>query len=200
VARWWHENGVPGFQARTTGIMYEFARAEDEIALGQLRGLIFALAAIALTLLLALRRLDLVSIALVPNAIPVVMVFGFMGMAGVALDAGTVIVGSLALGIAVDDTMHLVAAFHDRLRTGLDVPAALDGAIRRVAHPMALTTITVGLGFSLLGFSQFTFTRNLGLLVAGTMAVCLLADLILLPALLSGIRPKEPKRSSEARI
>jgi hypothetical protein len=200
VERWWQENGIPGFQARTTGIMYEFARAEDEIALGQLRGLVFALASIALTLVLALRRLDLASIALVPNAIPVVMVFGFMGMTGVALDAGTVIVGSLALGIAVDDTMHLVTAFHDRVRAGMTVPAALDGAIARVAHPMALTTIIVGLGFSLLGFSQFTFTRNLGLLVAGTMAVCLLADLILLPALLSGIRPERPKRSSEAGI
>jgi hypothetical protein len=144
--------------------------------------------------------LDLASIALVPNAMPIVMVFGFMGLIGVPLDAGTVVVGSLALGIAVDDTMHLVTAFSDGLRSGVDVPTSLDRAIRRVAHPMTLTTFAVGLGFGLLGFSQFTITRNLGLLVAGTMGVCLLADLILLPALLGGIRDRNPKRSSDADI
>lgn len=195
--RWWREHGVPGFTARATGIMYEFARAEDEIALGQLRGLGLALAAVAAVLLVSFRRLDLASIALVPNAVPIAFVFGFMGLAGVVLDAGTVIVGSLALGIAVDDTMHLVSAYRDGRTSGADVATALDRALARVAHPLALTTCAVGLGFGLLGLSQFTFTRNLGLLIAGTMGVCLLADLILLPTLLAGLARAPHAGSSE---
>jgi predicted RND superfamily exporter protein len=100
-----------------------------------------------------------------------------------------VIVGSLALGIAVDDTIHLISAFQeDREREGAALPA-LDAALGRVLHPVVFTTLAVAIGFGVLGFSQFTFTRNLGLLVAGTMGVCLLADLVLLPALLSRLQP-----------
>ena len=194
AARWWSENGVPGVTPRATGIMYEFARAEDEIAMGQIRGLALALAAIGVILLAALRSARLAAVALVPNVVPIVMVFGFMGLAGVALDAGTVIVGSLALGIAVDDTIHLISAFQeDHQREGQALPA-LDAALARVLHPLVLTSLAVAIGFGLLGFSQFTFTRNLGLLVAGTMLVCLLADLVLLPSLLSRLQPMSSSR------
>ncbi len=193
--RWWAENGVPGIHPRATGIMYEFARAEDEIALGQIRGLLLALSAIAVVLLAALRRPILALVALVPNVVPVVMVFGFMGLAGVPLDAGTVIVGSLALGIAVDDTVHLISAFQNSYERQEGTLRALDAALARVVHPLVLTTVSVGLGFGLLGLSEFTFTRNLGLLIAGTMLVCLLADLILLPALLRSL-PETPRRTS----
>jgi predicted RND superfamily exporter protein len=196
---WWAANGVPSFRPRATGIMYEFARAEDEIALGQLRGLALALAAIAVILLLALRRVPLALMALAPNVAPILIVFGFMGLAGVPLDAGTVIVGSLALGMAVDDTVHLISAFREATDRRLGGVEALDEALARVAHPMVLTTAAVGIGFGLLGFSQFTFTRNLGLLIAGTMVVCLLADLILLPALLRGLSEGPHSPSSRTR-
>ncbi|NNL65885.1 MAG: MMPL family transporter, partial [Myxococcales bacterium] len=198
ASRFWQERGVADIEPRTTGIMYEFARAEDEIAMGQLRGLGLALLAIATVLLGALRRPSLALVSVVPNVVPIVMVFGFMGWSGIPLDAGTVIVGSLALGIAVDDTIHLVSAFRDARNAGTAPRLALDGAIRRVAHPLILTTLAVGLGFALLGLSQFTFTRNLGLLIAGTMTVCLLADLALLPALLWGTDPGRRPGSSEA--
>lgn len=192
---WWAENGPPGLHTRETGIMYEFARAEDEIAMGQIRGLVLALGVIAVVLLAALRRPTLAVVALIPNVVPVVMVFGFMGLTGVPLDAGTVIVGSLALGIAVDDTIHLVSAFQSGYERGEGTLRSLDAALARVAHPMVLTTVSIGLGFGLLGFSEFTVTRNLGLLIAGTMLVCLLADLLLLPALLRSL-PEAPRPPS----
>ncbi len=196
---WWSENGVDGIRPRATGIMYEFARAEDEIALGQIRGLFLALAAIAVVLVAALRKLSLAGVALIPNVIPIVMVFGFMGLAGVPLDAGTVIVGSLALGIAVDDTVHLVSAFQRSCEAGRGTLEALDAALGHVIHPLVLTTAVVGVGFGLLGFSDFTFTRNLGLLIAGTMLVCLATDLILLPALLRGVSGTRVPSSSRLR-
>jgi predicted RND superfamily exporter protein len=144
---------------------------------------------VAVILFAALRNARLAAVALIPNVVPIVMVFGFMGLAGVPLDAGTVVVGSLALGIAVDDTIHLISAFQeDREREGAALPA-LDAALARVLHPVVFTTLAVAIGFGLLGLSQFTFTRNLGLLVAGTMLVCLAADLVLLPSLLSRLQP-----------
>lgn len=181
---WWAEHGLTGFEARATGTMFEFARAEDEITFGQIRGLSIAMLVIGLILLLVFRRPALAGTALVPNAVPVLAVFGFMGLAGIALDAGTVMVGSLALGIAVDDTMHVVTSFHVARERGAGDTIAQ--ALRPNLPAITYTTVVVALGFGVLALSDFTFIRNLGLLIAVIMAVCLAADVTLLPALLQG--------------
>ena len=68
---WWLQNGVDGFTARTTGIMYEFGKAEDAIAYGQLRGLAFAFLTVSTILLAIFRWVRLALVALLPNVIPV---------------------------------------------------------------------------------------------------------------------------------
>jgi predicted RND superfamily exporter protein len=181
---WWSSNGVDGYSARATGIMYEFARAEDEIARGQIRGLGFALIAVAVVLFAVLGSVRLALISLVPNALPVAVAFGLMGYLGIALDAGTIVVGNLALGIAVDDTLHVANRFHSRVEAGESPLEALHWALERVLSPVVYTTIVVALGFAVLGLSGLMFTRNLGLLTAFILVLCLLADVILLPALL----------------
>ena len=113
------------------------------------------------------------------------MAFGFMGLFGIPLDAGTVIIGSLALGVAVDDTIHLAAGFV-RLRASGEAPHdALLSTLRRVLAPLVYTTLVVALGFCVLAVSGFTLTRNLGILMAAVMVLCLAADLLLLPVLLT---------------
>ena len=181
---WWSEHGVPGFMARGTGTMFEFARAEDEITFGQIRGLTIAILVIGLVLWLVFGRLDLAALALVPNAVPVLAIFGFMGFAGIALDAGTVMVGSLALGIAVDDTMHVITSLYEAHEGGASSEQALAIALRTNLPALTYTTVVIALGFGILGLSDFTFIRNLGLLIAAIMGVCLAADVSLLPALL----------------
>jgi predicted RND superfamily exporter protein len=181
---WWSSKGVEGYSARATGIMYEFARSEDEIARGQIRGLAFALSAVALILFAVLGSVRLAVISLVPNALPVAVAFGVMGYLGIALDAGTIVVGNLALGIAVDDTLHVAARFHDGIGGGDSPLEALRRALERVISPVVYTTLVVALGFAVLGLSGLQFTRNLGLLTACILVLCLLADVILLPALL----------------
>jgi predicted RND superfamily exporter protein len=181
---WWRDNGPANLSARTTGIMYEFARAEHEIAMGQLRGLAFALVAIAIVLRLAFRRTRLALMALLPNAIPVSIVFGTMGFTGIPLDAGTVLVGSLALGIAVDDAVHLIDSFHVRESAGDAPKQALNNAFSVVLPAIVFTSVAIAAGFSALAFSQFTFIRHLGVLTAGVMLLCLLSNATLLAALL----------------
>lgn len=182
--QWWTRYGVEGFETHTTGIMYEFARAEDVIAIGQIKGLALAFVAISLVLLLFLRDLRLSVVALLPNVVPIIIIVGVMGWLGVALDAGTVIVASLALGIAVDDTIHLVDGFGRRAGAGQWVKAALEGALSEVLHPIVMTTAAIAIGFGLLGLSEFALTRNLGLMVGSVAILCLVADLFVLPALL----------------
>ena len=188
ATRWWTENGPADFEARATGTMFEFSRAEDEVTFGQIRGLLLAGAVIGVILLLVFRRPSLAATALVPNAVPVVAVYGFMGLAGIALDAGTVMVGSLALGIAVDDTMHVVTSYHEAREGGEAGRGALVRALRPNLPALTYTTVVIALGFGVLGLSDFTFIRNLGLLIAVVMGGCLAADVTLLPALLQGRR------------
>jgi predicted RND superfamily exporter protein len=191
---WWEAHGAPGYSARTTGIMYEFARAEDEITMGQLRGLVFALLVIAVILLIIFRSSKLAVIALAPNALPVAMAFGAMGVLGIALDAGTVLVGNLALGIAIDDTIHTITGYYRRRSTGESPEHALLRTFERVLPPIVFTTLTIGLGFAVFGFSTLVFTRHLGLVTSGIMVLCLLADILLLPALLlAASRNRRPK-------
>ena len=189
---WWREHGVPDFEARGTGTMFEFARAEDEITFGQIRGLTIAFLMIGLVLWLVFGRFDLAGLALVPNALPVLAIFGFMGFAGIALDAGTVMVGSLALGIAVDDTMHVITSLHEAHEGGASPEHALATALRTNLPALTYTTVIIAVGFGILGLSDFTYIRNLGLLIMAIMGVCLAADVSLLPALLRLRRAPEP--------
>jgi hypothetical protein len=181
---WWRTHGPPGTDARTTGIMFEFARAEDEIAMGQIRGLAWSLLVVGTLAFVIFRALRVAAVAILPDAVPLALTFGFMGLAGIPLDAATVVVGCLALGIAVDDTIHLLAGFTEHPRHREDPRAALEDTFRRVLPPTLLTTIAIAIGFGVLGLSGFALTRNFGLLTAASVLVALLTNLTLLPALL----------------
>jgi predicted RND superfamily exporter protein len=191
VDTWWKQNGPHSSEATTTGIMYEFARAEDEIAYGQLRGLTVALGVIGAVLFAIFRWPRLALVALVPNALPLALIFGLLGLLDIPLDAGTVLIGGLAIGIAVDDTIHISTRFYDHLSSGDSSTSALGKTFEEVLPAILSTTAMISVAFFILGFSDFTITRNLGLLTGGIMLICLLADITLLPALLL----KMPRRT-----
>ena len=190
VRRWWGEHGAPGFDANVTGIMYEFGRAEEEIAWSQLRGFTSAFVAIAVVIFLVFRSAWPTFAALVPNAAPMVVFYGFMGLAGLPLDAATVCIGSVALGIAVDDTIHLATGYRDERARGHPPREALDATLARVLPAVIPTTVSIAVGFAVLGASDFTLIRNFGLVTAALMVVCLLADLTLLAPLLARGEPR----------
>ena len=187
---WWTEHGQPDHRITTTGIMYEFARAEDEIAYGQLRGLVAALAVISAVLLMIFRSARLALLSLAPNAIPLLLIFGALGTLGLPLDAGTALIGCLALGVAVDDTIHIVAGFHARQGAGLAPREALDRTFAEVLPALASTTAMIAIAFLVLALSEFTITRNLGWVTSGIMVICFVADATLLPALLLRTKPR----------
>ena len=179
---WWAESGPPDFSAHTTGIMHEYASSEDEIATGQLRGLGLALLVVSLLLRAVAGSRRLAVLALLPNLVPLLLLFATMGLLGVPLDAGTVLLGCLALGIAVDDTIHLITAFRRSLARS--ATEALSLGFERALPALTLTTIAIAVGFSVLVLSDFTLIRNLGALMGAVMLACYLADVLLLAPLL----------------
>lgn len=125
------------------------------------------------------------AISMIPNVFPVVVIFGLMGHIGRDVDIGSMMTASVAMGVAVDDTIHFLTWFRTGLRRGLDRREALFVAYRHVAPAMTQTTIIGGLGLSVFALSTFTPTQQFGKLMLALLAAALVGDLIFLPALLA---------------
>lgn len=125
------------------------------------------------------------AISMVPNIFPLVAIFGIMGHMGTLVDIGSMMTASVAMGVAVDDTIHFLTWFRDGLRRGLDRRQAIFVAYKHVAPAMTQTTIIGGLGLSVFALSTFTPTQRFGTLMLSLLAAALVGDLIFLPALLA---------------
>jgi len=123
-------------------------------------------------------------IAILPNCFPIIMNFGIMGWLGIKLSLATSLIASIAIGLAVDDTIHYLHRYNLEFRKDLDKDRALRDTIKRVGKPILLTSLTISIGFLILMFSQFKPTAIFGFLMAITMASALIGALIILPSLM----------------
>ncbi|MEM7478956.1 MAG: hypothetical protein AAF483_28570, partial [Planctomycetota bacterium] len=150
------------------------------------------------------------AISMIPNVFPVVIIFGFIGWSEqilgyrILVDIGTMMTASVAMGVAVDDTIHFLTWFREGLRRGLDRRDAIFVAYKHVAPAMTQTTIIAGLGLSVFALSTFTPTQRFGTLMLALLGAALVGDLIFLPALLASplgrifaMRPKVPADKPE---
>ena len=136
-------------------------------------------------------------VAMVPNMFPIIMVFGAMGHANILVDIGTMMTASVALGIAVDDTIHFLSWFRQYIDSGMNRVEAVIATYRRVGPAMMQTAFVGGLGMFVFALSTFTPTQRFGTLMLVMLMTALLGDLVLLPALLAGplgrwFRRREP--------
>ena len=142
-------------------------------------------------------------VAMLPNMFPIIIVFGFMGHANIPVDIGTMMTASVALGIAVDDTIHFLSWFRQYIDAGMSRIDAVIETYRRVGPAMMQTAFVGGLGMFVFALSTFTPTQRFGTLMLVLLMTALLGDLILLPALLAGplgrwFRPRDPVTVTDA--
>jgi predicted RND superfamily exporter protein len=128
-------------------------------------------------------------LSMVPNVLPLLCTLGLIGFLGIPLRMSTVIIFSIALGIAVDDTIHLLARLREEQARGGSYEATLRRAIRETGRPIVFTTVLLVVGFSTLVFSQFVAVYEMGILGSFTLVVALIADLVVLPLLLLRFQP-----------
>jgi predicted RND superfamily exporter protein len=126
------------------------------------------------------------SVSMIPNVFPVLLIFGLMGHNGSLVDIGTMMTASVAMGVAVDDTIHFLSWFRSYLDKGMDRVEAVIQTYRRVGPAMTQTTVVGGLGLFVFALSTFTPTQRFGTLMLVLLGAALIGDLILLPALLAG--------------
>ncbi len=178
----------PGLHGRVTGDLVLLSRTVDEIARGQLQSIGTALLTIYLTLSALLMSFRVGLIALLPNLLPIAIYYGVLGIFGVPLGLATSLIGSIALGIAVDDTVHYFTRFNlDARRLGNEHDATV-ATLRALIRPVTFTAAGLCLGFLVLTFSELRSQVQFGLLAAFTLAVAWMLELTLSPALCSSLR------------
>lgn len=181
--------GVPGARLELTGT-YGLLLGTQRALLSTLReSLLSSALLMQLVMILALRSLRLGLAALPPNAVPVAAIFLTMWLGGVPLDVGTSMTAAIALGIAVDGTLHFLHAWRAR---------ALEETARSTGRAVVLTALVIGLGFASLISSEFGPTRHFGTLCAVAMAAALLGDLLVLPATLRVVFRSHAQQHAQA--
>jgi uncharacterized protein len=166
----------------------------DHISWTQIKSFAFALLIITALLMVSLGSVQAGLISMVPNLLPVFFTFGLMGLLDIPLDTDTLIIAPLIIGIAVDDTIHFVAHYRDAWFEHGDVQAALESTVSEVGQAVAFTTLILGLGFSMLAFSDYMGLAKTGIFGSLSIVVALSSDLFLLPALISWLKPDLGRR------
>jgi predicted RND superfamily exporter protein len=116
---------------------------------------------------------------MVPNLVPVLCFFGLLGLGVAPLSLPTSLIGSVALGITIDDTVHTLVRYRSERRAGLSPDAAVLLTTRRVGRAIATTSLVLVAGFLVIALSGFATLREFGALSALTMTMCLACDLTL---------------------
>ena len=176
---------LPDFRVFATGTFVLLNRTSDQIAGEQLRSVTIALVAIYLTLSALFGSLRVGFTALVPNLIPVLFFFGFMGWRGVELNLTTSLVASVVLGLAVDNAVQFIARFRRAQAGDPDLRKAILESMRLSGRPIIYANVALAATFAIFFFSNFKPIASFGLLSAVTIIGCLIEDLVLLPARLT---------------
>ena len=168
-----------------TGSSSLIAKTIDNISRGQLISLAFALLSIYLILLLLFRSWRIALIALLPNALPLSVYFGYLGITGTPLNMTTSMVSAVVLGIAIDDSVHFLTRFKREYEDCNSSYTAIKSTLESVGRPVTLTTIALCSGFITLSFGELQNQLEFGLLAAGCLFLAWLVDITFTPAICS---------------
>lgn len=173
------------YGAEITGKALLFLKGTKYLINNLILSLSLAIFLIALFMAFLFRSFKMIIISLIPNLLPLIITAGVMGFTEIPLKPSTILVFSIAFGISVDDTIHFLAKYRQELiANGWKINKAVFAALRETGISMFYTSIVLFFGFSVFMSSNFGGTQALGGLVAVTLLMAMLANLILLPSLL----------------
>lgn len=183
-------NFVEGLRAYTTGIVPLIVDMQDSLLKNLIQSFSLAFGVIGLILFFLLRSLKNTLISMIPNIIPIVVILGFMGWAGIKLDVATIMIASIALGIAVDDTIHFIFRFKKEQSASEEYAQPIMSTLSSTGKAIIFTSLVNFCGFFVLCFSDFKPMIYFGLLTGITIIAALIGDLIVLPAALVAFKVK----------
>jgi predicted RND superfamily exporter protein len=154
---------------RLTGFGVVISASSQQLTIGQVKSLSITMVVIFGIMLVLFLSYKVGLVAIIPNFFPIVVNFGIMGWLGIELSMATSLIASVAIGLAVDDTIHYMVRFNREFRIDLNEKRALETTLSHIGRPIIYTTVTIGIGFSILMFSSFSPTAVFGAMMVITM-------------------------------
>ena len=177
-------NGPRPIRAVYTGMIPLVYKTQRQLLISLNESIMWATVLIAVVMMFVLRSPMAGLVSMIPNVFPIVMIFGALGWLGIKVDIGIMMTASVALGVAVDDTVHFLTWYRRGVKQGLDRVQAVMLSYDRCATAMLQTTIIGGFGLAVFATSTFTPTQQFGYLMISMLGTALVGDLLLLPAIL----------------
>lgn len=178
----------PDLEANIIGENLMVNQAAEDLMVSQVQALGLLLAVIFVLMSIMFTSFKGGAIAMVPSLIPIMLMFGIMGFFSIPLNPGTAMVAVIAVGIAIDGTIHLLARYNELCRSTSDYKSAVNQSVKEVATPLIVSSIALSLGFGILLFSNFTVVAQFGALAAATMLISIFANLLITPIIMARIR------------
>ncbi len=179
-----HTFNQPDMEAYVTGVAYVFMKGTQYLTTNLLVSLVLAIIMISIMMAFMFRSVKMILISIIPNLLPLLLTAGFMGYFGIPIKPSTILVFSIAFGIAVDDTIHYLAKYRQEMHIYPDIQTAVLSALRETSNSMFYSSVVLFCGFSTFLFSGFQGIQALGGLVSITLFFAVFSNLILLPSLL----------------
>ena len=178
------ENSTSNCKIEVTGMPAVYNKLNNSLLRSQFSSLILAITLVLVIVGLMFRSLAKGIYATIPIIATIAVLFGFMGLVGIPLDIATVLVASIALGIGIDYSIHVITHFNHALKEKGNINQALEDTIMISGKAVIINVFSVAAGFLVLLFSQIVPLQNFGLLVAISMIGSGLGSLTLLPVIL----------------
>ncbi len=166
------------------GETINFTVLSDLIVKGQILSVILTLLIVALVVFFLFKNWQVGLLALIPISTSIILVYGIMGYLNIPLDIPKALLAAIAIGIGVDDTIHMLKTIRHNLLSGYSIEESINLSYREAGMAIVYTSVALVLGFSVLLLSEFVPVFYLGWLVASTMVATTVSALLLLPAVI----------------
>jgi len=196
VANWWDTNTQ--YSARVDGQTAMFAHMQHDVTDTLIKSITIAIVVVSFMMLLIFRNIKMLPIYVLPNILPIALVVGLMGWLGIDIDIGVAIAGAIIIGVAVDDTIHFLVKFFEARKKGANMEDSLSYVMQYAGSAIIFTTIILSAAFSVFVFSDFLPNYMFGIVTASALIIAVIADLLMLPAILSMIENYKTKKEKES--
>ena len=189
VKDYMHKNLGKDFTYRFTGLSSLYLDMEHNMKESQRTSFTLAFIIIFAMMYLVCRNITLTLLSMTVNLFPIAVTLGIMGWLAIPMDISTIMIASVTIGIAVDDTIHYITWYRRNRSHGKDIRPALLQSLHDVGRPIVITSVVLFLGFFILIMGTIKPTRAFGVLTAFAMFFALIGDIIFLPVLITIFKP-----------
>jgi predicted RND superfamily exporter protein len=177
------------FTVSYTGLSALYITMDENLRDSQLRSFLSAFIVIALMMYLICKNVKLTLISIVPNLFPILVTLGIMGWLNIPLDATTIMIASVTIGIAVDDTIHFITWFRRNRLSGMTTEQAIIQVFKDTGKPIVMTSVVLSAAYFLLITGSVKPIIAFGALAGLAMVFALMGDLFILPSLIMLLKP-----------